>query len=180
MAIPLDDTLHPDIRPLAWLVGEWSGTGAAQLTGDDGEEHGRRIEQRVTVSHSGTPELTWSMQTWLLRTDDDGPERELLMKERGTWTTTGLLPGQNEEAAAAAPAGSPESYLSHGVRFTVDGGETWNGEVRGPRLHVGAQADGRFFTRMFGMIGPRIMWLQEAGDSPTNLSPTLSVELDRS
>lgn len=144
MPIVLDDSLDPSLYPLAWLVGEWEGEGAAQLAGADGSPVGRRIEQRLTVEPNDSLGLDWHMQTWVL--DAPAPEpptsafyeanensaadpelddpaasivRELLIDERATWHTHGPLPGQDIDAAAEAKPGSDDSYVSHGVSLTV-------------------------------------------------------------
>ncbi|MCT1867500.1 FABP family protein [Dermabacter sp. p3-SID358] len=217
MPIVIDENLDPSLYPLAWLVGAWKGTGAVQLKGESGQDVGRRIEQRLSVAPDSTGGLTWTMRTWVLdspapepptsafyekteggsdassTTDDAEIVRELLLEERGTWRTTGVLPGQDEEAAKNAKPGSPESYLSHGVTLTIQRrgafgdtpAEHWTGEVRGPRIQVATQdlasqagADS-YGARMFGLVGGRLMWLQEVGSSLTTLRPYLSVELDR-
>lgn len=87
-------------------------------------------------------------------------------------------------AGSAAPAGDPGS----GAR-EPGGPEVWAGEVRGPRIQLALRAPqpaagaGIAATRMFGYVGGRLMWLwerrPESGASGTDLSPYLSVELDR-
>lgn len=82
--------------------------------------------------------------------------------------------------------------------------EHWAGEVRGPRIQLaardlpdgdlpdgdlpdgGAAGEGDHGsaellqgTRMFGLVGGHLMWLQEMGPSLRDLSPYLSVELHR-
>ncbi|ANP28405.1 Domain of uncharacterised function (DUF1794) [Mycobacteroides abscessus subsp. abscessus] len=221
MPIVIDENLDPSLYPLAWLVGAWEGTGAVQLKGENGEEVGHAIEQRLTVTPNSAKGLTWVMRTWVLNSPAPEPPtsafyekgeeksdasqqstdttlvRELLLEEKGTWRTTGVLPGQDEEAAKNAKPGSPESYLSHGVSLTMERSsafgeapaEHWAGEVRGPRIQLATQdlaassgaagSDDSHGARMFGLVGGRLMWLQEVGSSLSNLRPYLSVELNR-
>ncbi|MDU1463656.1 MAG: heme-binding beta-barrel domain-containing protein, partial [Dermabacter sp.] len=69
--------------------------------------------------------------------------------------------------------------------FGLTPAEHWAGEVRGPRIQLATQdlgaANGAdsHGARMFGLVGGRLMWLQEVGSSPASLRPYLSVELDR-
>ncbi|MDO5645151.1 MAG: heme-binding beta-barrel domain-containing protein [Dermabacter sp.] len=122
-------------------------------------------------------------------------EPTLFLEERGTWRVSGPLAGQDEAAASAARPGTPESYLSYGITLTMrrtsgfgeHEAEHWSGEVRGPRIQLGTvempdprhPAERVHGARMFGLVGGRLMWLQEMGPSPAQLSAFLSVELDR-
>lgn len=123
------------------------------------------------------------------------PVRELLLEEQGTFRVSGPLPGQDVEAAKSARRGSPESYLSHGLTLTMrrssafgpSESEHWAGEVRGPRIQLASQsipdpyAPGSrvHAARMFGLVGGKLMWLQEVGPSLRELKAHLSMELER-
>lgn len=131
-------------------------------------------------------------------------ERSLLMHESGVWTVGDPLPGQDLAAAQEAPPGDPAAFISYGLQARFDQGratepassaelagdpEVWAGEVRGPRIQLAlrdpqpAAGAGIAATRMFGYVGGRLMWLwerrPESGATATDLSPYLSVELDR-
>lgn len=121
--------------------------------------------------------------------------REQLLEERALWRVSGPLPGQDEQKAAQAKPGSQDAYLSHGVSvqvqrttgFGVTDAEEWVGEVRGPRVQLACKQvpsttdSGKTLegTRMFGLVGGNLMWLQEVGENLSDLSPYLSVELHR-
>ncbi|PWH06526.1 hypothetical protein DEO23_06080 [Brachybacterium endophyticum] len=212
MPIVLDPSLPRSLYPLAWLVGSWSGDGAAQVPDENQETIGRRIEQTLVCSPADDGTLSWVMSTDLVDAPaplpptsafvdaekaapvaDGSGERSLLVREKGSWRVGDPLPGQDLEAAENAKPGDPAGVLSYAVEFVLqreDGEEVWAGEVRGPRIQLGLRtsptartADGSIAaTRMFGLVGGRLMWLWErAGDvaSPEALSPYLSVELDR-
>ena len=125
-------------------------------------------------------------------------ERTLLMRESGIWVVGDPLPGQDLDAARRAKPGDPASIVSYALSAQFDSGHGevhWAGEVRGPRIRL-AQRPGQdaiagapYAERMFGYVGGRMMWLWERsvdGASPApgtqhpELSPFLSVELDRS
>ncbi|UQN31600.1 FABP family protein [Brachybacterium kimchii] len=212
MPIVLDPSLPESLFPLAWLVGSWNGDGAAQLPDEDGELIGRRIEQKLVTSANEDGTLAWVMSTDLLdapaplpptsafvdpekvpEQDPGTGERSLLVREKGFWRVGDPLPGQDLEAARAAKPGDPAGVVSYGVELVIardDGEEIWAGEVRGPRIQLGLRtsptaraADGSIAaTRMFGLVGGRLMWLWERATdpaAPNELSPYLSVELDR-
>ncbi|MDO5662069.1 MAG: FABP family protein [Brachybacterium sp.] len=167
MPITLDADLDPALYPLAWLIGSWSGEGAAQVPGADGELVGRRIRQHLDATADGT-ELRWTQRTWVLDAPPPvpptaalseegraaqeqadaaaaavGSERELLLEETGTWTVGEPLPGQDLQAARTAKPGSPEATISFALeaRFTDQDGtvESYVGEVRGPRIQLACQ-----------------------------------------
>ncbi|MCS6712161.1 FABP family protein [Brachybacterium sp. EF45031] len=210
MPIPLDLSLPESLYPLAWLVGTWEGEGAVQLRGEDGEIVERRVEQRLQATPTEEGQLSWHAVTHLIDTAAPLPptsafakdgtvppryvgtgERHELLDERGVWTVGEPLPGQDLAAARAARPGDPAGIVSYALdaRFagddSADGDPTaapaWRGEVRGPRIQLGV-ADPLPETRLFGLVGGRLMWLWErAADAahPEDLRPYLSVELDR-
>lgn len=131
-------------------------------------------------------------------------ERSLLMRESGVWTVGDPLPGQDLAAAEQAPPGDPAAFVSYRLQAHFDQGrpdasadsgapagapELWAGEVRGPRVQLAlrdprsAAGTAIAATRMFGYVGGRLMWLwerrPESGATDADLSPYLSVELDR-
>lgn len=232
MPIVLDPSLPPSLYPLAWLVGSWHGTGAAQLPGPDGALDGRRIDQNLVCSPSDDGTLTWVMSTDLVDAPaplpptsvfsgaaQDTPqqqgtgERELLVREKGCWRVGDPLPGQDLEAAQDAAPGDPAGVVSYAVQLELEGsghagGQIWTGEVRGPRIqialatpeaaaeHPDARYPGLLGSRMFGLVGGRLMWLwerptdttiappaqgpdAEASEDENGLTSFLSVELDR-
>lgn len=219
MPIVLDPSLPESLYPLAWLVGSWSGTGAAQIRDEDGELVGRTLEQRVLASPAEDGTLTWVMSSDLVDApaplpptsvfsntpeDDaaraaqaDAPagtgERTRLMREKGFWRVGEPLPGQDLEAAAAAKPGDPAGVISYRVELLLqreDGEEVWAGEVRGPRIQLGLRtsptarsaAGAVAATRVLGLVQGRLFWLWEHAldpARPTDLTPYLSVELDR-
>jgi hypothetical protein len=67
--------LHPNLRPIEWLIGTWRGEGA----GDYPTIEPFRYGEEVTFVAFGRPVLAYSQRTWSL--DDGAP----LHREKGFW-----------------------------------------------------------------------------------------------
>ena len=75
----LDPTIHPDIAPLAWLVGRWEGAGVLGYPTIESANFG----QEVIVSHDERPFLRWESRSWIL--DDQGAKVRPAGTELGFW-----------------------------------------------------------------------------------------------
>lgn len=95
---------HPDLAPLAMLLGDWAGEGRGRW--GDGAPFAYREE--VAFRHSGKPVLAYTQRTVAL--DDGRP----LHSEMGFWRTR---PGGAVEVVMAHPTGFAEIELG-----TVAGG----------------------------------------------------------
>ena len=110
---------HPDIAPLAFLLGRWKGAGK----GDYPTIKAFNFFQEVTFSHIGKPYLIYTSRSWRLAEDANGePQRdeeghlirlEPLALETGFWRPQ--------------PEGKVEVLLSHPTGIT----EIYAGEFRG-------------------------------------------------
>lgn len=119
-------------------------------------------------------------------------QRRLLIAESGFWRVVGPVPGQDLEAARAAKPGSPEALVSYeletALASTQGTVEVCVGEVRGPRIQLATDLVGRTegavvahasSTRMFGLVGGRLLWLVERAGESSESAPFISAELDR-
>ncbi len=79
MTFELDTTLHPQMAPLAWLVGHWEGSGLfGYPTITDA-----RFGQELQISHDGRPFLQHRSKSWVL--DEEGRKVRLSAGEQGYW-----------------------------------------------------------------------------------------------
>ena len=112
MPITLDPSLPRSLYPLAWLIGEWEGSGA--LAAPSPGTPDVRVEQRLVCTAQEDGTLAWRSVIHRVDApaplpptsafaraeagDDDAPaapstgERSLLHREDGVWTVGDLLP----------------------------------------------------------------------------------------
>lgn len=110
--------LHPDLEPLAWLVGTWSGGGLGEYPTIESFGY----DETVTFTHSGRPFLAYSQRT--SHADDGRP----LHSEVGFWR----LPRP----------GLVELVLSHPTGIA----EVQEGRLEGRKLSLRSTSVGRTGT----------------------------------
>jgi hypothetical protein len=67
MAFQIPEGLHPDLNPLAWLVGSWSGKGHGEYPGIESFQ----FAQEVTFAHDGRNFLTYFSRSWIIDENDE-------------------------------------------------------------------------------------------------------------
>jgi hypothetical protein len=149
--IPPD--LHPDVLPLAFLLGRWEGRGAGEYPGVEAFEFGHEI----TFSTDTRPFVSYAARSW--RIDPDGAVVAPLHVEYGFWRPRmeGAL-----EVVLAQPNGQAE---------------VWYGSVSGAKVELATDAVMRTQTaedpytagrRLYGLVEGDLMW---AFDKATEQQP---------
>lgn len=142
MAFEIPSDLHPDLVPLAWLLGGWHGNGRGEYPTIDPFT----FEQDVVFAHDGRPFVHYFSRAWI--TDDEGKQ------VRNGALETGFLRPTGE--------GQVELVLAHATGFA----EIWYGSVEGPRLTLTTDVVARTQTakaytagqRMYGLVDGDLMY----------------------
>ncbi|MGJ9411579.1 FABP family protein [Aeromicrobium sp. CF4.19] len=148
MAFEIPAGLHPDLAPVAWLLGTWHGNGRGEYPTIEPFA----FEQDVAFRHDSRPFLHYFSQTWI--TDDEGE------RLRPGALETGFL-----RLGGPAPEGdgtSVELVLAHHSGVA----EIWYGVADGPRLTMATDAVARTETakeytagqRMYGLVEGALMY----------------------
>jgi hypothetical protein len=154
---------HPDLKPLAFLLGRWEGAGVGGYATIESFQFG----QEITFSHHGKPYLYYVSRTWLL--DADGrPERPLAM-ETGFWRPQ---PGGKLEVMLAHPTGIVEIYL---------------GEVTGTKIEMATDLvastesakEVRAGHRLYGLVGTDLAYAYDMAAVAQPRQPHISAQLKR-
>jgi hypothetical protein len=161
--VEISPDLHPDLMPLAFLVGTWRGAGVGGYPTI--EEF--RFGQEVTFSHDTRPFLTYTSSSWLL--DDAGEMVRPLASETGYWRPR--------------PEGELEVLLAHPSGLA----EVWVGRVDGAKIElttdvVARTASAKEVTaghRLYGLVEGDLLWAYDMAAMGQPLQPHVSAQLKR-
>ena len=67
MAFTIPADLHPDLMPLAWLVGTWRGKGRGEYPNVSAFQ----FAQEVTFNHDGRAFLNYFSRSWIIDENDE-------------------------------------------------------------------------------------------------------------
>ena len=159
----LDPTIHPDIAPLAWLVGRWEGAGVLGYPTIESANFGQELD----VTHDERPFLRWESRTGIL--DEEGNKVRPSGTELGFWR-----PGEegHAELLLTHPTGIVEMYYG-----TVEPGRIQlqtDGVIRSPQAKEYSAA-----TRMYGLVESNLMWVMDMAAVGQPMTSHLSAELKR-
>jgi hypothetical protein len=155
--------MHPDLAPLAFLIGRWEGAGVGGYPTIDSFQFG----QELVFSHNGKPFLSYTSRTWLL--DAEGHIGRPLATEAGFWRPQ---PDGKVELLLAHPTGITEIYL---------------GEITGTRADLVTDVVARTETakeysagrRLYGLIGEDLGWAYDMAAVGQPLQSHISAQLKR-
>jgi hypothetical protein len=142
MPFQIPSDLHPDVVPVAFLLGHWQGNGHGDYPTIERFEFG----QEIAFTHDGRPFLHYFSRTWLV--DAEGQEVRPLALETGFLRTK--------------PGGVLELTLAHPTGFA----EIYYGEVEGAKVELTTDAVVRTATakeynaghRMYGLVEGDLLW----------------------
>lgn len=159
--------VHPDLLPLAFLVGTWRGEGVGGYPGVEDFRYG----QELTFLSEGRPALGYRSRTWWLGEPRAGREEgSPLATEVGFWR---MQPGGVVEVMLAHPFGIAEVYV---------------GEVHGTRIELDSNVLVRTATarqversrRLYGLVeGGDLAYAMDMAAEGKPLQPHLSARLSR-
>ncbi|MDR0345604.1 MAG: FABP family protein [Nocardiopsaceae bacterium] len=154
---------HPEVAPLAFLLGRWLGAGVGGYPTIESFQFG----QEITFGHVGKPFLSYSSRTWLL--DAEGNPGRPLAMETGFWRPR--------------PEGKLEVLLAHPTGIT----EIYLGEVNGTKIELSTEVVARTESakevtaghRLYGLVGADLAYAFDMAAVGQSLQPHLSAQLKR-
>ncbi|MFG2085019.1 FABP family protein [Spirillospora sp. NPDC048824] len=159
----MDPELHPDLEPLAFLLGTWEGAGVGGYPTIESFNFG----QELSFTHIGKPFLIYSSRTWLI--EEDGTLGRRLATETGYWRPR---PDNRVEVTLAHPTGIVEIYVGN-VAFSRVELET---DVIARTESAKEVTAGH---RLYGMIGEDLGWAYDMAAVGHKLQSHLSAQLKR-
>lgn len=164
MPFEIPPDLHPDLMPLAFLLGQWHGNGHGDYPTIEGFQFG----QEAGFTHDGRPFLHYFSRTWLL--EPDGSAGRPLALETGF-----LRPGRGGEI---------ELLLSHQTGFV----EVYYGKVEGAKIELSTDAVVRTRSakeyvagqRLYGLVEGDLLWTFDMAAMGQELQPHIWARLTRS
>lgn len=155
-----DPSLHPDLQPLAFLLGTWEGSGHGEYPTIDPFPYDERIE----IAHVGDTYLTYVQSGWT-------PQGEAIHLERGF-----IRPGSEDEVelTLAHPLGLTE--VAHGVmQGTAITFRTGPGDVRRTRTGLDVVA----LERRYHVDGDALTYEVDMQTERTDMTIHLRASLRR-
>lgn len=173
MTFAFPEGLAPEVYPLAWLVGRWSGEGVLAYPGIEES----RFRHDVSFDHDGGPYLRYAATMTLLDGADDG---RIWQSETGYWRVAPQTPEGVELAEGQHPI---EVLLADGAGvLTAYLGAVGNGRVDVASRFMAATESGpdmRGATRMYGNVEGRLLWAWDLSAFGNELQSYASAELLR-
>ena len=137
MVFTIPEGLHPDLNPLAWLVGTWRGKGRGEYPGVAPFQ----FAQEVSFNHDGRPFLNYFSRSWIL--DENNEIIRPAGSEVGFWR-----PKENNVL---------EVLLAHNTGIV----EGWLGVMDGPKIQLAMDQGYSSPTAKIVTAGSRLYGLVE-------------------
>ena len=142
MAFEITQDLHPNLLPIAWMIGRWEGSGKGTYPGTGDFDFG----QQVDFAQNGGSYLHYLSQ--IFEVDADGKAVRPLTMETGFWRPQG--------------DGTLEVVMSHPEGYT----EIWYGKINGAQIELSTDAVVRTATaedyaagqRLYGNVEGQLLW----------------------
>lgn len=165
MPFEIPSDLHPDVMPLAFLLGQWHGNGHGDYPTIDAFDFG----QELGFSHDGRPFLHYLSRTWMM--EDGQPGRPLAVE-------SGFLRVKPEN-----PDANLELLLTHASGFV----EIYLGTVDGAKIELQTDAVVRTSTakeytaghRLYGLVDGKLMYAYDMAAVGQELQPHIWATLER-
>ncbi|MCF3960503.1 FABP family protein [Streptomyces fuscigenes] len=163
--IEIPSDLHPDLVPLAFLLGRWEGAGVFDFPGDEKANFG----QEAVFTHDGRDFIEYVSHTWAL--DTEGNKTRPIETESGFWRI-----GKDRKVE---------------VVMVRDQGivEVWYGELadQKPQIDLATDAVARTAAsgpysggkRLYGYVKGDLMWVGEKSTPDVPLRPYMSAHLKK-
>lgn len=163
MPFEFPDNLHPDVAPLAWMLGTWQGNGHGDYPTIEKFEFG----QELIFTHDGRPFIHYLSRSWIV--DENGE------KVRDAAMESGFI--------RCRPEGRIEMMLTHQTGFV----EIWVGEAGGAKLQITTDAvvrteSAKEYTagkRLYGYVEGDLLYAYDMAAMGQELQPHLWARLQR-
>ncbi|MEC4015676.1 FABP family protein [Streptomyces sp. H27-D2] len=169
--IQIPSDLHPDLLPIAFLLGNWAGAGvAAPLESDGGPESEKyNFGQEATFSQDGRDFLEYVSHSWVL--DAEGNKIRPLETESGYWR---IDKDRKVEVVMVRDQGVVE---------------IWYGDLadQKPQIDLVTDAIARTASaapysggkRLYGYVKGDLMWVGEKATPEVTMRPYMSAHLKK-
>ena len=163
MVFNIPEGLHPDLYPLAWMVGTWRGKGRGEYPSIEPFE----FAHEVVFNHDGRPFLNYYSRSWII--DKEGEIIRPAGSEAGFWR--------------AKPNKVLEVLISHNTGIT----EGWVGQFDGPKIqlvldHGYSAPSAKVVTegaRLYGLVAGELFFSYDMAAAGKELQAHLWSSLER-
>lgn len=184
MLLEIAERLSPEVRPLAWLVGQWRGRGELSYPGIDRTS----FIQDLVIDDDGGPYLRATTTIYLTPdvkdvdptarhiVSDDEPRGQLWSTETAYWRVPPQDRKDSDPLELEVLVADPSGHLS-----------VYVGQAQGGRVDLASDLIARTETaaavsagrRLFGQVDGDLMWVWEMAALGQELQPYVSARLSR-